>query len=131
MTAQLSLHSFFAVGVGAAIGAWARWGLALWLNPHHAHFPLGTLAANLIGGLLVGVAIALLEKYPDISPLWRLWLVTGFLGALTTFSTFSVEVVALLERSAFGWALLVAGSHLFLSLLLTFIGLWLVRTVCN
>ena len=78
------LAQFAAVGVGAALGAWARWGLSAWLNPRIAHFPLGTLAANLVGGYLVGVAVAYFVVRHDLPPEWRLFAITGFLGGLTT-----------------------------------------------
>jgi len=108
-----------AVGGGAALGAWLRWWLGLKLNPLHASLPLGTLAANLLGGLLVGVALAWFQRHPELSPQLRLLVVTGFLGGLTTFSTFSAEVVQALQRGAYGWAAATAAAHLFGSLLLT------------
>jgi CrcB protein len=86
-----------AVGAGAALGALLRWQLSAWLNPLHDGVPPGTLAANLIGGYLVGVAVAWFAQHPELSPAWRLFAITGFLGGLTTFSTFSAEVVALLQ----------------------------------
>ncbi len=97
--------SWLAVGLGAAIGAWLRWGLALWLNPMHGQVALGTLAANLGGGYLIGIAVAFFHGYPALSPEWRLFTVTGFLGGLTTFSTFSAEAMLLLQRGDYGWAL--------------------------
>jgi fluoride exporter len=120
---------FVAVGIGAACGAWLRWGLSLWLNTRIANFPLGTFAANAIGGFLVGVAIAYFFKYPQLSPEWRLFIVTGFLGGLTTFSTFSAEVVSLMERGQLGAGLLLAASHLLVSFVLTALGLWVVRAI--
>lgn len=116
-----------AVGAGAAIGAWARWGLSVWLNPRLAFFPLGTFVANAIGGFLVGVAMAYFVRHPDLSPAWRLFAVTGFLGGLTTFSTFSAEVIALIESGEVLWALGVAAAHLLVSLLLTAVGIWIYR----
>ena len=116
-----------AVFVGAGFGACARWALGEALNRMLPALPLGTLAANLIGGYLVGVAIALLSLRSDLSPLWRLFIVTGVLGGLTTFSTFSAEVVHALERGQPGWALITAAAHLAGSLLLTALGLWTVR----
>ena len=120
-------NGFIAVGAGAAIGAWARWGLSVWLNPRLAFFPLGTFVANAIGGFLVGVAMAYFVRHPDLSPAWRLFAVTGFLGGLTTFSTFSAEVIALIERGEVMWALAVAAAHLLVSLLLTAVGIWIYR----
>ena len=125
------LPSLLAIGSGAAIGAWLRWGLGLWLNPHHATLPLGTLAANLVGGYLVGIAMGWLAQHPELPPHTRLFIVTGLLGGLTTFSTFSAEVVAHLESGRLGWALAVAVTHLVGSLLLTALGLWTVRALTS
>ncbi|MDZ7652293.1 MAG: fluoride efflux transporter CrcB [Burkholderiaceae bacterium] len=118
-----------AIAVGAVCGAWLRWGLSYWLNPRLAHLPLGTLAANLVGGYLIGVAVAVFAAHPAISPAWRLVLITGFLGSLTTFSTFSSESVALMQGGAYGPALLHAGLHLFGSIAATFAGIATVRLV--
>jgi CrcB protein len=112
-----------AVGAGAAVGAWGRWGLSYWLNPRLAHLPLGTLAANLVGAYLIGLAMAWFAATPDLSPLVRLLLVTGLLGGLTTFSTFSAENLTLLEQGLWGAALLHIAAHLGGSLLATFLGL--------
>jgi CrcB protein len=112
-----------AVFGGAGIGACLRWVLGLWLNPLLPNMPLGTLVSNLLGGLLVGVATAGLAQLPHVAPEWRLLLVTGFLGGLTTFSTFSAEVVSLLMRQQWGWALTTAATHLAGSLLLTGAGI--------
>jgi CrcB protein len=108
--------------VGACIGALARWRLGLWLNTG-GPLTWGTLAANLIGGYLIGVCVATFEALPHLDPAWRLALVTGFLGALTTFSSFSAEVVNLLQQQRYGWALGVAALHLFGSLALTVLGM--------
>lgn len=116
-----------AVGIGAVLGAWMRWGLAYWLNPRLEHLPLGTLTANLVGGYLVGVAIAIFAAHPAVPPFWRLLAVTGFLGGLTTFSTFSAENVALLAGGAWSAALLHAALHLAGSLLATAAGIASVR----
>ena len=118
------LPAIIAISLGAAIGALARWGLTLWLGM--GAVPWGTLAANLIGGYLIGVAVAGLALLPDISPVWRMALVTGFLGGLTTFSSFSIEVVTMLMEGRLGIALATAASHVCGSLLLTWLG---VRTV--
>jgi len=123
MTGALSLGGFAAVGAGAALGAWARWGLGALINPLFPTVPLGTLAANLIGGYLVGFAVALFHQHAGLSPELKLFIITGFLGGLTTFSTFSAEVVALLERAQYGWALAVAGGHLVGSLAMTGLGI--------
>ena len=114
--------SVLAICIGASIGALARWGLGLWLNPG-AMIPLGTLAANLIGGYLVGVCVAVFQALPNLDPVWRLALVTGFLGALTTFSSFSAEVVGMLGQQRYALALGTSAIHLFGSLLLTVAGI--------
>ena len=111
-----------AVAMGAAIGALLRWRLSVWLNTGGA-MPLGTLAANLIGGYFIGVCVAVFQALPQIDPLWRLALVTGLLGGLTTFSSFSAEVVLMLQSQRYGLALATAATHLLGSLVLTFAGL--------
>ncbi len=118
----MSPLGFAAVGIGAALGAWLRWALSLAFNARIESLPLGTLVANLVGGYLVGIAVALFQDLPDLAPEWRLLLVTGFLGALTTFSTFSAEAVALLQRGAYGWALLHTATHLLGSVVLCIAG---------
>jgi CrcB protein len=110
---------FVAVGSGAAIGAWLRWGLAVWLNPRWPQFPLGTLAANLVGGYLIGIAIAYFAARHDLAPEARLFVVTGFLGGLTTFSTFSSEVTQLLLRGEYWTGAGLGLTHVVASLLLT------------
>ncbi len=115
--------------IGASLGALARWQLALALNPAHTWIPLGTLAANLVGGYLIGMLVGVFNALPQIDPLWRLTLVTGFLGALTTFSSFSAETVALLQQERFGQALALAALHLTGSLALTWLGLVSARLV--
>ena len=115
-----------AICLGACVGALARWQLGLWLNPVATAgtvLPWGTLAANLLGGYLVGVCVAVFQALPQLDPVWRLALVTGFLGALTTFSSFSAEVVAMLGQQRYALALGTAALHLLGSLLLTVAGL--------
>ena len=117
------LLSIFAISLGASLGALLRWALSLMLNPVFPTVPMGTLAANLIGGYLVGVAAAFFAQYPTLPPEWRLLAVTGFLGGLTTFSTFSAEVVGLIRNGQLLWALGTAGVHLIGSLLMTGLGI--------
>ncbi len=114
--------SVLAICIGASIGALARWRLGLWLNPG-AVIPLGTLAANLIGGYLVGVCVAVFQALPNLDPAWRLALITGFLGGLTTFSSFSAEVVGMLGQQRYALAFGTTGLHLCGSLLLTIAGI--------
>jgi len=110
--------SFAAVGLGAALGAWLRWALSLWLGGLHGFVQVGTLAANLVGGYLIGIALGFFAGQPGLAPEWRLFAITGFLGGLTTFSSFSGESVTLLQRGEVGWALAHTALHLFGSLLL-------------
>ncbi|GLS14295.1 MULTISPECIES: fluoride efflux transporter CrcB [Hydrogenophaga] len=117
------MPTVLAICIGASLGALSRWQLAQWLNQGHAVLPWGTLAANWLGAWLIGLVVAALQALPDIDPVWRLALVTGFLGALTTFSTFSVEVVSLLQHGRIGLALANAALHLLGSLTLTWLGL--------
>ena len=123
------LPALLAVFVGAGLGACLRFALGEALNRLLPQLPLGTLAANLIGGYLVGVAIAFFAWRTDVSLLWRVGLITGFLGGLTTFSTFSAEVVNAFARGEAAWALATAASHLFGSLLLTALGVATVRAL--
>ena len=115
-----------AICVGSSLGALARWQLGLWLNPSVAAgtaLPLGTLAANLIGGYLIGVCVAIFQALPNLDPAWRLAIITGFLGGLTTFSSFSAEVVAMLGQQRYALALGTAGVHVLGSLALTVAGI--------
>ena len=117
------MHAVFAICLGACVGALARWRLGLWLNHPGAFMPWGTLAANLIGGYAIGLVVGLLEQHPELHPAWRLFWVTGLLGALTTFSSFSAEVVEMLLLARWPQALVTLAAHLGGSLLLTFLGL--------
>ena len=124
--------SVISICVGASLGALARWQLGLWLNPSaitEGVFPWGTLAANLIGGYLIGICVGVFQNIPQIDPEWRLFCITGFLGALTTFSTFSAEVVGMLQQGRLILALSTAGVHLFGSLVLTYFGLYTVKLI--
>jgi CrcB protein len=114
------------ISIGAAFGACARWGLGLGLNAVFPTLPLGTLAANLVGGFLIGVAVGVFNHHPSLPPEWRLFAITGFLGGLTTFSTFSAEVVNLILKQQYAWALATAGVHVTGSLLLTLLGIYMV-----
>ncbi len=124
---MLAWGSLLAVGGGAAIGAWIRWGLGLALNPLFPTLPLGTLAANLIGGLLMGLAMELITRHSMMAPELRLLVTTGFLGGLTTFSTFSAEITTLLTRGEWYWAALGILAHVAGSLVMTMIGILLMR----
>ena len=117
------MTAVLAICIGACVGALARWQLSIWLNTQEAVLPWGTLTANLIGGYLVGCCVAFFQAQPDLDPAWRLLLVTGFLGALTTFSSFSAEVVAMLSQGRLGLALATSALHLIGSLLMTLVGL--------
>ncbi len=112
-----------AICIGASLGALARWRLGLWLTTGASVLPWGTLAANLVGGYLIGVAVAVLQALPQLDPAWRLALVTGFLGGLTTFSSFSAEVVAMLMQQRYLLALGTTGLHVAGSLVLTVLGI--------
>lgn len=123
----MTATAFLAIGVGAVLGAWLRWILALLLNPVFPALPLGTLVANLAGGYVIGIMIELLGQHSALPPELRLFAVTGFLGSLTTFSTFSAESVGLLSRGDYGWAATHIGLHLAGSLLMTVLGMHTVR----
>lgn len=117
------LQSLIAISIGASVGAISRWLIGLWLNTFFSHVPLGTLVVNLVGGYLVGVAFAIFASHPNWSPEWRLLVVTGFLGGLTTFSAFSLEMTQLLQQEK--WLLLFVGisSHVLGSIIMTLLGL--------
>lgn len=117
------MHAVVAICLGASLGALARWRLGLWLNAAGALMPWGTLAANLIGGYFIGVCVAVFQTLPQLDPVWRLALVTGFLGGLTTFSSFSAEVVDMLLQQRYLLALGTTAVHLLGSLTLTVLGI--------
>jgi fluoride exporter len=118
-----------AVALGAVLGAWMRWALSYWLNPRLEHLPLGTLTSNLIGGYLIGLAIAAFAAHPSVPPFWRLVIVTGFLGGLTTFSTFSAESVVLMQGAQWASAAVHVVAHLGGSLLATVAGIATYRLI--
>ena len=115
--------SLASIALGATLGAWLRWGFSLWLNARLQSLPLGTLAANLMGAYLIGMAVGFFNDWPHLSPEWRLLAITGFLGGLTTFSTFSAEAVVLLQQRDYMAALLHSGTHLLGSIALCIAGL--------
>lgn len=123
----LPIMQFLSIGIGAACGAWLRWGLGLYFNQLTPKLPLGTLLANLLGGFLIGVAFAVFQAYPKLDAVWRVLITTGFLGGLTTFSTFSLENFQLLQQGNYVLALLHLLIHCAGSLLATFLGYFLLK----
>lgn len=123
------LGGLAAVGIGAAAGAWLRWGLGTLLNPVFPTLPLGTLAANLSGGLLMGFAMEMMTRHGSLPPELRLLVTTGFLGGLTTFSTFSAEIVTLLLRREYLWGTVTIAAHVIGSVALTVAGILLMRAL--
>lgn len=117
------LHSILAISIGASLGAILRWGLGLSLNALFPAIPPGTLVANLMGGYLIGLAVAFFANHPALAPEWRLLIMTGFLGGLTTFSTFSAEVMALLQQGRLLWAGAAITAHVAGSLIMTLLGM--------
>jgi CrcB protein len=117
------LLSVLAISLGASLGALLRWALSLGFNHLFPSLPPGTLIANLVGGYLIGLATAIFAQWPSLPPEWRLLVITGFLGGLTTFSTFSAEVVRALQQGRLEWALATVGTHVLGSLALTLAGL--------
>jgi len=115
-------YALFAVMLGGAVGSACRWWIGLRLNALLAQLPLGTLLVNLVGGFVIGLALGLFARYPGLDPHWKLLLVTGFCGGFTTFSTFSAEVVSLLQSGRLGWAALTVSAHVLGSLLMTLAG---------
>ena len=118
----MGLSGFVSVGVGAMFGAWLRWGLSVALNPILPMLPLGTLISNLAGGYLIGLVLGYIEHFQAFSPEARLFITTGFLGGLTTFSTFSSESTALLMRHEYVWAGMLIGTHVIGSIVMTLLG---------
>lgn len=127
--ALLTPFHFVAIGVGAALGAWLRWLLGLWLNRHADAIPWGTFSANMLGGYLIGLVLGVVAAHPEWPPFWRLLVVTGFLGGLTTFSAVSAETVAFLEEGRLAMAAMYSGVSLAGSLALTLLGLYTARAL--
>jgi CrcB protein len=119
------INAFVAVGAGAAIGAWVRWGLGILLNA--SIIPMGTLVSNLLGGYLMGLVLAGVVHQPQLSPEMKLFITTGFLGGLTTFSTFSAEAFHLMHREQYGFAIAHVLLHVLGSLLMTALGYFTVQ----
>ncbi|WP_423205571.1 fluoride efflux transporter CrcB [Pseudomonas kribbensis] len=117
------LKSLLVIAVGASLGAWLRWLLGMKLNALFPAIPPGTVVANMVGGYIIGLAIAFLAASPSLSPEWRLLVITGFCGGLTTFSTFSAETVALIQEGRLLWALGSISVHVVGSLAMTAAGL--------
>lgn len=121
------IYSLLSIFIGAGLGALLRWGFSVGLNAWFPAVPLGTLASNLVGAYLVGVAIVFFTVKAGLPPEWRLFVITGFMGGLTTFSTFSAEVVTLMTQGQFGWALIEMALHMLGSFALTGLGMWTAR----
>ncbi|WP_250453228.1 fluoride efflux transporter CrcB [Caballeronia sp. ATUFL_M2_KS44] len=115
--------SIIAVGIGGGLGSLLRWALGLRLNAVFPNLPLGTFTANVVAGYIIGVAVAFFARFPDIPVEWRLFVITGLMGGLSTFSTFSAEVVAHLEQGRLGWALVEIAAHVGASLVMTALGI--------
>ncbi len=125
----MTWSGFFAVGMGGAIGCWMRWGLGIALNPLFSNILLGTLAANLVGGYLIGVAVEYFVHHDSIPPEFRLFVIVGFLGGLTTFSSFSSEAVELLTDRQLVMTFVLVAVHLIGSLAMTYLGMMTVKWV--
>ncbi len=125
----MSFSSWLAVGGGAAVGAWMRWGLGIVLNPVFPTLPLGTLASNLVAGFLIGIAMELVTRNAAMSPEMRLLMTTGFLGGLSTFSAFSAEIVTLLSHKEYLWGVITVSAHVVGSVVLTILGIYFIRMI--
>jgi CrcB protein len=123
----VTFYSWTAVGAGAAMGAWLRWRLGILLNSVFPTIPFGTLTSNLLAGFLIGISVEVFAQSTDLPPEARLLVITGLLGGLSTFSTFSAEIVELLEAKEYWWGLAAVSAHLFGSLALTVSGIVLAR----
>ncbi|HEX4501435.1 MAG TPA: fluoride efflux transporter CrcB [Scandinavium sp.] len=119
------LQILLAVFIGGGTGSVLRWLLGMRLNPMHHAIPIGTLTANLLGAFIIGAGLAWFNRMTHIDPMWKLLITTGFCGGLTTFSTFSAEVVFLLQDGRFGWALLNVAINLLGSFAMTAAAMWI------
>jgi len=126
---MMSFGSWLAVGGGAAVGAWLRWGLGIALNPVFPTVPLGTLASNLVAGFLMGIAMELVTRNASMPPEIRLLMTTGFLGGLSTFSAFSAEIVTLLSHKEYLWGAITISAHVVGSVVLTILGIYFIRLI--
>ncbi|PVZ85953.1 fluoride efflux transporter CrcB [Serratia sp. S1B] len=124
-------NSLLAVFIGGGLGSVLRWAISLRLNPLHPHIPVGTLAVNLVGGFIIGLALALLSRMTQLDPTWKMLITTGFCGGLTTFSTFSLEVVYLLQDGRIAWAIANIFLNLAGSLSMTLLAFMLVWWFCG
>jgi CrcB protein len=124
---RMMWSAVLAISIGSAAGALLRWQLGVRMNSVIPLLPLGTLAANLVGGYIIGLAVAYLAEAPNLAPEWRLFIITGFCGGLTTFSTFSAEVVMRIQQGQLTWAFATIATHLVGSLVMTFAGIATVR----
>ena len=127
----MPISGFLAVGAGAVLGAWLRWALGVGLNATVPNLPLGTLAANIIGGYLIGISVEYFSQHAGIALETKLFVITGFLGGLTTFSSFSAEAVGLLLKAQYAWGFLLITSHLLGSILMTVLGIFTVRAFAS
>lgn len=125
----MTFYGFVAVGLGAALGAWLRWGFGIVLNPLFSSILLGTLAANLVGGYLIGIAVEYFVHHDSVPPEFRLFVIVGFLGGLTTFSSFSSEAVGLLADRQLGWTMVLTAAHVLGSLAMTWLGILTVKAI--
>lgn len=125
----MGFSSWLAVGGGAAVGAWLRWGLGIVLNPVFPTVPLGTLASNLVAGFLMGIAMELVTRNASMPPEIRLLMTTGFLGGLSTFSAFSAEIVTLLSHKEYLWGAITISAHVIGSVVLTILGIYVTRMI--